>query len=282
MKKHSIFLICLCVVLLLSACSAGTSTVPTVEAVSPSTPEATEPSTTECLHEWVDATCIELSHCTKCGETRGTLKEHDFQGGSCTEPAVCAICGGLRSAAGHDFQGGDCLTPAVCIVCGAEGELGEHNFSQPTCTDAGICSICGAEKEPLGHKMKEATCTMPSTCERCGYTEGEALGHTGPGTCERCGGFTAPKFEVITEPGSIYRGNTATVTICGEPNTTYQITVYVKSGASEADGLESKTSDAAGYVSWSWKVGSRSSGGTYRIVISGCGESRTLEYTILE
>ena len=262
---------------------------------------------TECSHVWSAATCVALSCCEKCGETRGELAAHSFAGGTCTEAEKCSVCGAEGKRKDHDFQGGDCRTPEICTdcgaegerkphdfqggtcvdpekctVCGAEGERKDHEFSEATCMDMGICAVCGETIPALGHDMRDATCTEAAVCVRCGYTEGNALGHTGPGTCTRCGEYVEPKFEIITEPGTIQRGSTATVTICAEPNTEYHITVYVKSGQSEANGLEAKTSDGAGYVSWSWKVGSRATGGTYRIVISGCGETKTLEYTILE
>ncbi len=85
---------------------------------------------------------------------------------------------------------------------------------------------------------------------------------------------------VISWPKTISRNETGTVEIQGKPNTTYTIQVYYKSGASTADGLEAKTSDNNGYVFWTWKVGGRTSAGTFRIVISGGGESKTVYFTV--
>lgn len=81
-------------------------------------------------------------------------------------------------------------------------------------------------------------------------------------------------------PETISRNETGTVKIKGKPNTVYTITVYYKSGASTADGLEAKTSDSEGYVTWSWKVGGKTSAGTFRIVVSGGGESKTVYFTV--
>ncbi len=85
----------------------------------------------------------------------------------------------------------------------------------------------------------------------------------------------------IDWPTTIGRNETATVMIQGKPNTTYHIFVYYKSGESTADGLESKTSDANGYVQWSWKIGGRTSPGTFAITVSGGGESASVQYTIV-
>lgn len=63
-------------------------------------------------------------------------------------------------------------------------------------------------------------------------------------------------------------GNKARISIKGEPYTDYSISVYYNSGESTASGLRTKTSDEEGKVSWSWKVGTRTSPGVYPIYIS--------------
>lgn len=75
----------------------------------------------------------------------------------------------------------------------------------------------------------------------------------------------------ITSP--ISAGSTASITVQGEPDTDYSITVIYSSGPSSADGLETKTSDSDGVVSWSWKIGTRTKEGTCRISVSGGGKS---------
>lgn len=65
---------------------------------------------------------------------------------------------------------------------------------------------------------------------------------------------------------------TATLTINGKPNTPYTISVYYFTSASKAKGLEKKTSDAAGNVTWIWKVGGNTTPGKHRIVVNGGGE----------
>lgn len=85
--------------------------------------------------------------------------------------------------------------------------------------------------------------------------------------------------ESLTTPVS--PGEKATIAIVGKPNTKYSITVRYNSGNSTASGLYDKTSDGQGYVSWTWKVGTRTSPGTYKIRISGGGESFTTTFTVL-
>ena len=89
-------------------------------------------------------------------------------------------------------------------------------------------------------------------------------------------------IQVLAWPERVGRNETATVTIQALPNTTYSITVNYKSGLSSAQGLEGKTSDGSGQVSWSWKVGGHTGPGTFHITVSGGGETLTLPFTVTE
>lgn len=188
------------------------------------------------------------------------------------EPTLCE----------HLWQETDCVTRSVCVKCGLEGACGEHWFSPAGCAYPGTCAVCGAEIPALGHDLAAADCLSPARCSRCDYTEGFPLGHEGDESCIRCGTSLLPKFEIVLEPGTIARDSGATLSFMGEPNTLYSITVYVRSGASGAKGLESKVSDETGYVSWSWWVGSSATPGTYKIVIVSEEMTQILEYTITE
>lgn len=64
-------------------------------------------------------------------------------------------------------------------------------------------------------------------------------------------------------------GEEATVMIEGTPNVEYRINVYYSSGASKAKGLEPKKTNAKGNVSWTWKIGTNTKPGKYKIVIIG-------------
>lgn len=81
----------------------------------------------------------------------------------------------------------------------------------------------------------------------------------------------APAFsglEIVSVTSPISRGATASLTARAAPNASCSITVYYKSGASSAAGLGPKTADSNGMVSWSWKVGARTTPGTWRIVVT--------------
>ena len=85
-------------------------------------------------------------------------------------------------------------------------------------------------------------------------------------------------IQLISLTSPIGRNQTATLEIKGAPNTEYNISVYYSSGASEAKGLGPAKSNSEGYVSWSWKIGGKTSPGQHNITISGGGD--TLETSI--
>lgn len=182
----------------------------------------------------------------------------------------------------HLWPDTDCITRSICIKCGLEGARGDHWFSPAGCLYPGVCAVCEAELPALGHDLAAADCYAPSRCTRCEYTEGLPLEHEGEEVCIHCGKSMLPKFEIVLEPGTIQRDTGATLAFIGDPNTLYSITVYVKSGPSGAKGLDPKTSDETGYVSWGWWVGKSSTPGTYKIVIVSEKMRQVLEYTITQ
>ena len=88
------------------------------------------------------------------------------------------------------------------------------------------------------------------------------------------------KIDVISITSPISAGSNANIKIKGTPNTLYSITVYYKSGPSTADGLNSKNSDGEGFVDWTWKVGTRTSSGSWKISISSNVDSITTYFTV--
>lgn len=87
-------------------------------------------------------------------------------------------------------------------------------------------------------------------------------------------------FIFVLLPGTVGRNEKATVAIIGQAGVTYDIDVYYKSGESSAKGLEDQIADADGFVSWTWKVGASTAAGTYRIVVTGGGETQTVYFTV--
>jgi micrococcal nuclease len=64
----------------------------------------------------------------------------------------------------------------------------------------------------------------------------------------------------------------ASVTIKTAAKASCSITVRYKSGPSTAAGLVSKQANANGIASWSWKVGTRTTAGSWPVLISGQGQ----------
>ena len=74
----------------------------------------------------------------------------------------------------------------------------------------------------------------------------------------------------ITSP--IRHGSYATLTVSVSRTSTCSITVFYKSGPSEAAGLYPKRGKR---ISWSWRVGTRTTPGRWPITVS-CGSAGTL------
>lgn len=90
----------------------------------------------------------------------------------------------------------------------------------------------------------------------------------------------SPSIELVKETSPVRHGSSASITVKGQPNTDYDITVNYKSGPSTAAGLVTKTSNSSGEVSWTWKVGTRTTPGTWSITISGGGDSETYDFDV--
>jgi len=122
----------------------------------------------DCEHEWSEATCTEMSVCSKCALKNATELGHDFAAHLCTESVKCSRCDAMS-------------------------EVTEHDFTVATCTEPSVCKRCGIEKAPAkGHNMAAATCTVPAKCKDCGITSGSAAGHKPNGSvinpvCSVCG-----------------------------------------------------------------------------------------------
>lgn len=85
----------------------------------------------------------------------------------------------------------------------------------------------------------------------------------------------------ITEYTNVVNGGaTAYLTIKGAPNTEYSIYVHYPSGDSTAAGLETKTSDGDGNVTWEWEVGTNTAKGVHSITVRGGGNSQNFDFTV--
>jgi hypothetical protein len=78
----------------------------------------------------------------------------------------------------------------------------------------------------------------------------------------------------------VARNEEATVIVKGLPNTEYSITVIYKSGESVAEGLENKISNSDGTISWTWKIGSRTTHMTHHLIVSDGENSLRVEFVV--
>ncbi len=73
---------------------------------------------------------------------------------------------------------------------------------------------------------------------------------------------------IVSVTNPVSKGGNAILTAQTAPGANCTITVYYKSGASKASGLAPKVADGSGVVSWTWKVASNTTAGTWRIVVT--------------
>lgn len=86
----------------------------------------------------------------------------------------------------HSWQPATCTEAAVCSICGkVQGEPNGHDWKSATCTEPKVCTVCGkTEGAALGHHWSVPTATVPRTCARCGEKLGSALHEIGAVTGE--------------------------------------------------------------------------------------------------
>ena len=83
----------------------------------------------------------------------------------------------------------------------------------------------------------------------------------------------SPEIVSVTSPVS--PGAYATLQARAPPGAQCSIVVYHKSGPSTAQGLYNKQADMNGDVSWTWKVGTRTTPGSWRVVVIATYEGKT-------
>jgi hypothetical protein len=92
-------------------------------------------------------------------------------------------------------------------------------------------------------------------------------------------------LEIVSVTDPVGRGSQATLEAKTVPGANCTITVYYESGPSQASGLDAKTADAEGRVSWTWRVGANTTLGSYRIVVTaendGGQATTTIYFTVV-
>lgn len=87
-------------------------------------------------------------------------------------------------------------------------------------------------------------------------------------------------LSVISLTSPVSPNENATIIVQGKAGKQYSITVYYKSGPSSAAGLEPKVADENGRVSWTWKIGPRTTAGDWKITITGDGKTLNTSITV--
>lgn len=82
-------------------------------------------------------------------------------------------------------------------------------------------------------------------------------------------------LSLVSFTQNVTPGSYATITIHAIPSTTADIEVDYKSGPSHAHGLVSETVGSNGEVSWTWKVGTRTTPGNWPVIITDAGKTLT-------
>ena len=118
---------------------------------------------TICKHDWKEATCTEAAICKLCGVTGAAVLGHDWKEATCTEAAVCKRCGIKGSAAlGHDWTKATCKVKSTCKRCKiTRGKLAAHTWSKWKVTAEATHEKKGKKERKCGICKKKETKTLP-------------------------------------------------------------------------------------------------------------------------
>ena len=86
-------------------------------------------------------------------------------------------------------------------------------------------------------------------------------------------------LQIVSVTSPVKAGASATLVAQTKPKAECAITVYLKSGPSKATGLTKINADSDGKASWTWKVGSSTTHGEYKIVVTAGLGGETVSQT---
>ncbi len=88
-------------------------------------------------------------------------------------------------------------------------------------------------------------------------------------------------ISIVTKTTPVIVGNSATVMIQGTPGKKYSFDFYeTSSKAADYDGLEDKTADSNGFVTWSFEIKNTCPAGNKKIVIKELGSDKFIQTSI--
>jgi len=187
---------------------------------------------------------------------------------SLVKPEVAIYSAGRNNAYGHPHP----ETLAALAAVGATVYGTDVNGTVIVTTDGNTFKVSPVTGQPRGPPSVQPTSTTTSTSDIT------PTATTPPALVPTSGTMS---LEVISVTSPVAPGGNANLLAKTVPGASCSITVYYKSGPSTASGLTPKTADANGGVSWTWKVGTSTTPGNWRISVTASkdGQSVTKETT---
>ncbi len=184
------------------------------------------------------------------------------------KPEVAIYSAGITNDYGHPHP----ETLAALAAVGAKVYGTDVNGTVIVTSDGNTYKVNPTTGQPRGPPILQPTSTPSSSPALVPTVIPVTTSVTAPQTLS---------LEIISITSPVAPGANATLVAKTTPGASCAITVYYKSGPSSASGLINKVADATGNVSWTWKVGTNTTPGNWRIVVTVTkdGQSVTKETT---
>jgi len=112
----------------------------------------------------------------------------------------------------------------------------------------------------------------------CKTSQSKSTSSSPPKSSSTTSASTSSEISIVSSTLAVADGNEASITIHTTPDASGTIEVDYESGASRATGLYPQTADNNGDITWTWKVGTRTTPGNWPVIIT-IG-SKTLQTTV--
>ena len=121
-----------------------------------------------------------------------------------------------------------------------------------------------------------------NTVSESEVSDTQAVTHEVQNTADSRSDSDNGSIEITNLTSPVKRGRKMQLSIKGKPNTEYSIKVYYSSTVSRAKGLENKSTDSNGLLTWEWRVGSSTASGEHKITISGGGDTKETYFETID
>ncbi len=165
---------------------------------------------------------------------------------------------------------------------GSLGNAGPSVTSPSTSATSGGAPTTAADSSTSAGG--ESFGSSPSDMGGVGSSSSGEISGTSTGRSSDEGSNASPgqsqSLTVVSSNLNVQRGGYASVTIQTAPGALGTIEVDYKTGPSHASGLEPKTADSSGLITWQWRVGSSTTPGQWPVIISANGQTVTLTLSV--